>query len=129
MNAGNPGESASTGATDLVGGFKGLVVWVLPTVLLLVAADNRWPYLVVVWPALLTLMGVACVVNARRCRRVHCFATGPFFLLLAVLSLLYGIHALPLGAQGWQWLGGTLLIGSVVLCCVPEWLFGKYLAR
>jgi hypothetical protein len=32
-------------------------------------------------------MGVACIVNALRCGRVHCYLTGPFFLLMAVIAL------------------------------------------
>src|SRR5258708_4709121 len=71
-------------------------------------------------------MAAECLVNARRCGRLHCFITGPFFLLLAGVSLLYGLGVLPLGPHGWQWLVNTLLIGGCVLTCVPEWLFGRY---
>ncbi len=86
-------------------------------------------YPAVLWPALLAFMAAACLVNARRCGRLHCFITGPFFLLLAGVSLLYGLGVLPLGPHGWQWLVNTLLIGGCVLTCVPEWLFGRYIRR
>ena len=55
-------------------------------------------YLVIVWPGLLTFMGVTCLVNARHCGRIHCYFTGPFFLVLA----------------------------GVALCWVPEWILGRY---
>lgn len=29
-------------------------------------------------------MGLACLANAARCRRMHCYFTGPYFLLLAL---------------------------------------------
>jgi len=47
-------------------------------------------------------MGVACLLNALRCGRTHCYVTGPFFLILAGVALLYRIGILPLGARGWS---------------------------
>jgi len=32
-------------------------------------------------------MGVACVVNARRCGRLHCYITGPIFLGAALATV------------------------------------------
>ena len=46
-------------------------------------------------------MGVACLLNARRCGRMRCHFTGPFFLAMAVASLLFSLGALPLGSEGW----------------------------
>ena len=110
-----------------------ILIWIVPTIILVatVYVDKHIveSYLVVIWPVLLTFMGVACLVNARRCGRLHCFITGPFFLILAALSLLYGLGIIPLGMYGWQWLVYILVIGSCVLTCVPEWLFGKYVRR
>lgn len=80
----------------------------------------------VVWTASLGVMGAACVVNAARCRRMHCYVTGPFFLLMAVISLLYGLGVLPLGRRGWNVIGLAVLSGGIVLSCLPEMLFGKY---
>jgi len=37
----------------------------------------------VVWTVALATMGTACIVNALRCGRVHCYLTGPFFFLMA----------------------------------------------
>src|SRR6266852_7249120 len=31
-----------------------------------------------VWTAALSIMGTACLANAVRCGRVHCYITGPF---------------------------------------------------
>jgi len=82
-------------------------------------------YFVIVWPTLLTFMGVACLLNARSCGRIHCYVTGPFFLLLAGVGLLYGLGVLPLGVPGWSTLSVALVIGSAVFICVPEWIFGR----
>src|SRR5258708_26954157 len=111
---------------DLACGGVSILVWIVPAIILAVTAIHGGPYLVVVWPVLLTFMGAACLLNAKRCGRLHCFVTGPYFLLLAGLSLLYGLGIAPLGPRGWQWLVDALLVGGCVLTCVPEWLFGKY---
>lgn len=76
--------------------------WGVPISILLAASWLPERYLVVVWPSVLTFMGIACLVNARRCGRVHCYATGPFFLILGAAALLYGLGAIPLGAHGWN---------------------------
>src|SRR5207247_6076405 len=40
--------------------------------------------------------GVACVVNAAHCGRVHCYVTGPLYLLAAIATLLAGMEFVPL---------------------------------
>jgi hypothetical protein len=79
-----------------------------------------------VWAAALSIMGATCIANAARCGRVHCYITGPFFLAMALVTLLYGLGALSLGEHGWDWIGLTILAGAVVLCCLPEFFLGRY---
>jgi len=54
----------------------------IPVVLLLISPVR---YFVIVWPTLLTFMAWR-LLNARSCGRIHCYVTGPFFLLLAALG-------------------------------------------
>lgn len=122
---------------DLASGLRFWLIFVLPIVVLSFTGTVRTPtldrvlapYLVVIWPALLVFMGGACLYNARSCGRLHCYLTGPFFLILAAVSLLYGLGWLPLGPHGWNWLADVLIFGSIILTWVPEWLFGKYWRR
>jgi hypothetical protein len=114
------------GAADWASGVRGCLTFGIPAAILLISPTIGARYLVIVWPALLTFMGVACLLNARHCGRTHCYVTGPFFLILAGVALLYGIGILPLGARGWSRLCAAFAIGGVVLCCVPEWLLGRY---
>ncbi|MFZ0761240.1 MAG: hypothetical protein WAM69_14930 [Candidatus Sulfotelmatobacter sp.] len=79
-----------------------------------------------VWTVALTVMGAACIANAARCGRTHCYVTGPFFLLMALGSFLYGVGVIPLGENGWNLIGLAILFGAIALCCLPELLFGKY---
>ena len=80
----------------------------------------------VVWSFALAVMGTSCITNAFRCGRTHCYLTGPFFLVMALVTLLYGIEVLPHGRNGWNFLGVTILAGAAGLCCLPEMFFGKY---
>ena len=91
------------------------------------AVSDGWRTLV--WTVALATMGTACIVNALRCGRVHCYLTGPFFFLMALAALSYGLGVLHLGGNGWNLLGVIGLIGAVALWYLPEMLFGKYRER
>jgi hypothetical protein len=83
----------------------------------------------VVWAICLGVMATGCLVNARRCGRMHCYFTGPFLILMGLASLSYGFGGWPLGTSGWNWIGGVTLSGTVFLSCVPELVLGKYRRR
>jgi hypothetical protein len=108
---------------DWTRGVRGCLTWGIPVALLVISPAR---YFFIVWPTILTFMGVMCLLNAHRCGRIHCYFTGPFFLVLAVVGLLYGIGVVPLGARGWSKLSLALLIGSVALLYVPERTLGRY---
>ena len=77
------------------------LLWGLPIAIILITgnvASAGW-ILTVAWTASLVTMGVACLVNARGCGRTHCYFTGPFFLLMAIMSLLHGLHVVSLGPR------------------------------
>jgi hypothetical protein len=110
---------------------QSFVLFWLPAIAIAVTATSHFSdaWRIVVWTASLVTMGIACLANAARCGRLHCYVTGPFFLLIAVVTLLYGLGVLPLGRNGWSLLSLTILVGAIVLCCVPELFFGKYRKR
>jgi hypothetical protein len=106
----------------------GPLLWLLPIAVIVVTgyfAGGGW-IVTAGWTVSLLVMGSACLVNARACGRMHCYFTGPFFLIMAAVSLTYGLHLLPLGAHGWSYIGAVLLVGGVVLCLVPERFLGRY---
>ena len=88
------------------------------------AISSAWR--TVVWTVALATMGVVCIVNALRCGRVHCYLTGPFFILIALVALSYGLDILRLGGNGWNLLGLIALIGAIALWCLLEMFLGKY---
>jgi len=103
----------------------------LPAIAIVVAGvpaiSSGWR--TVVWTVALGTVGVACIVNALRCGRVHCYLTGPFFLLMALIALSYGLGMLHLGGNGWNLLGLIALIGTIALWYLPEMFLGKYRQR
>ena len=103
-------------------------LWWLPPIAIVVAASSGFSvaWRTIVWTIALGIMGTACVVNAMRCRRVHCYFTGPFFLLMALVTLLFGLGMVPMGKQGWNLIGLTILVGGFGLYYLPELFLGKY---
>lgn len=110
---------------DLARGVSAFLVWCVPAAILIVTALAHTGQ-GVIWPIVLTWMGGACLWNARRCGRRHCYFTGPFFLVLAAASLLYGLGVLRLGPHGWSTLAAILVVGAILLTCLPEWIWGRY---
>ena len=111
---------ASIGGGQLAG-------WGLPAIAMIAAGALELE--AVVWPLALAWMGAACLANARRCGRMHCFFTGPFFLAMAALAVAVGLDIVSLGARGWTWIGGGTLAGAVLLYVVTESVWGRYHAR
>lgn len=100
--------------------------WGLPGLGLVAAMFLDSSAKAILWSAALVWMGIACLANAARCRRMHCHFTGPFFLLMALLSLLHGFGIVRLGPQGWTWIGLTVGGGGAVLWWVSEHVWGKF---
>jgi hypothetical protein len=78
-----------------------------------------------VWLVSFLWMGTGCALNARRCRRLHCYISGPaFFLGAAALALsvagvaLWGPHSLN------NIVGITLSVA--LLSFLAEIIWGKY---
>ena len=103
------------------------LAWGLPSLALLGTVFLPHPTKTIIWTVALTWMGVACLLNARRCGRRHCYLTGPFFLLMAILGLLHGFQILWFGPSGWILLWVALVvIGGGILWYLPEKVWGKY---
>ena len=117
---------------DLLGSRWALLLWWGPWVLIVIgglSAISGNTTRTVLWTVGFAVAGAACLVNAHRCGRRHCFYTGPLYLLAALASLLYGLGVLPLGVNGWGWIVGIAVIGSLFFCCGLEALLGKYATK
>ena len=101
--------------------------WGIPLLVLILAAFlvgevlKTWTWIIaLVW------MGTACSINASRCARSHCYYTGPFFIIMALVVLLHGYRVIWLGTNGWLFLGLAIGFGFFILWFLPEQKYGKY---
>jgi len=84
------------------------------------AGDLGWCEHAGWWTARLLWLAGACLWNSVRCGRVHCVFTGPFFLVMAVVTVLIGFRIIWLGRGTWSLLSALILIGAIGLCCGSE---------
>ncbi len=101
------------------------LLWGLPAAALILGSLVAPGPRMLLWTPAFAVAGVACVVNAAHCGRVHCYVTGPLYLLAAIATLLAGMEFVPLRSS---WIGGAV-VGGTILAYVPEWVRGRYLAR
>jgi hypothetical protein len=77
-----------------------------------------------IWAGAFVWTGTGCLLNARRCSRLHCFISGPVLYLgaaaagLVGLGVISGAHAL----DNVVWATAAL----AMLSCLPEMFWGKY---
>ena len=122
-------DQAKSRERDMLGSpWKTMLFWGIPALLVVIGGSAGPLVRTVLWTAAFAGAGAACLVNAQRCGRRHCFYTGPFLLAAALTSLLYGLQLLPLGPHGWNWIAGCTLVGSILLCCGLEAILGKYVS-
>ncbi|MBU6297478.1 MAG: hypothetical protein KJS68_04465 [Alphaproteobacteria bacterium] len=115
---------------DLAGTCARMVAWWGPGVaLILITANMGWWWRVAGWSIGLAWFGALCLVNAARCRRMHCYFTGPFYLVMSALVLAVGFHLVSLGRETWDLIVVAMLFGWILLTTIPEWIWGHYRAR
>lgn len=105
-------ETTTDGRTnDLVRGTRSFgVLWGLP--LALVIGGIFWTSARVwLWVPAGTIAGLACLANASRCGRLHCFLTGPLFLAGAIATLLAHLGILRVDAF---WILGAMVVGTAI---------------
>lgn len=110
--------------SDLARGWSAVLLWGLPVIALVVGSYYPRARLVL-WIPALVVMGVACLRNAARCGRVHCYVTGPLSLLAAVYVALSDFRFVPM--QPGIFL--DIILAVAVLACLAEIPFGKYRKR
>lgn len=106
-----------------------MLAWGLPLLILtsMNFAHGVLPFgaIVLIMAGAFGWMGLSCLLNARRCRRRHCYYSGPIFLAGAAAILLIGFEIISLGPDGLVYaVWGTL--GLVMLTFASELIWGKY---
>jgi hypothetical protein len=70
-------------------------------------------------------MATGCLLNARRCRRVHCYISGPVFLLGGIFAVLVAAGALHPDLRTFNNAVGATLVAAL-LSFVPEMIWRRY---
>jgi hypothetical protein len=104
----------------------GLFWWCIPLGLGFAANFLALPVrgIATIWVTLFVWMGMGCIFNARRCHRLHCYISGPTFLLGAVALGLLAAGLLELGPHALNNIVGVTLVVTL-LSFVPE-IWKKY---
>jgi len=120
----DPCANNSGGKHDLVSSKLAWLLWYLPLAVFIVGTfwqkGRVW-----LWTPTLLVAGISCVINAKRCGRLHCHFTGPLYLLGALTALLSGLGVVAMPCI-WILVG---IVGGSVLAFVPEWIGRKYTGR
>ncbi len=109
--------SETCASNDLVKSNRRWILWGLPVVLFVVGAftPTLRPFL---WTPAFLVGGSACVVNAATCGRLHCYMTGPLYLLAALATVLVSLEIVSIP---WSFIG-LGVVGGTLLAYVPEWV-------
>jgi hypothetical protein len=73
----------------------------------------------------LAWMATGCLLNARRCHRVHCYISGPVLMLGAIFAGLVALGAADLGPRLFGNVVGAILV-LALLSFVPEMVWKRY---
>ena len=112
------------GSNDFVERKIAWFLWGIPKGMLVVGVFWSQARLWLWVPALL-VGGTACLVNAARCGRLHCYFTGPLYLLAALATVLSSLRIVPLR---WGWILAAVVTG-IVFAYTLEGIRGKYIGR
>jgi hypothetical protein len=88
----------------------------------------RSTYVAAVWSVSLAWMGTGCILNALRCRRLHCYIAGPALVLGAIGEALLASGVVTIVAHAQNNIAGAALV-LALLSFVPEMFWGRYLGQ
>ena len=78
-----------------------------------------------IWMVAFLWTGTGCILNARRCHRLHCYISGPAFFLGAAALALFAAGIALLGPHSLNNIVG-LTLTVALLSFLPEMIWRKY---
>ncbi len=111
----------SKNARDLTASRAAWLFWYGPIAVIFAgsfwAPGRNW-----LWAGAFAVMGIGCLVNASRCRRLHCYFTGPLFLAAAGYAMAAQFQLVPLRADIFL----LIVLGLSCAFQCAERPFGRY---
>ncbi len=104
-----------------------LAIWIAPIVAASIISLPAFPTWAsaAAWSVAFIWMGVACLINARRCGRLHCYFSGPILLLGATLIGALGFAGLDLGRHAFPAVV-AITLSLAALTYALELIWGRY---
>ncbi len=103
-----------------------MLAWWIPHASLLAGLLVPPPLRVAMWSTALLWMGLACILNSRRCGRTHCRYTGPYYLLMIAPVLVIGLAIRSDDVLAWLILGTGIVGGGKLIWWATERAWGKF---
>ena len=103
-----------------------IVAWWLPHAALLGGLLVPAPGRAIAWTAAMVWMGLACLLNSRRCGRTHCRYTGPYYVAMIVPVLLFGSGIIAASIYERIALGLVIIGGSKLIWWAGERRWGTF---
>jgi hypothetical protein len=114
-------------SADWIGSIRPYVLaWGLPHCAIIAGLFVAVPVRAAIWVGALAWMGIACILNARRCGRTHCRFTGPYYLAMTIPVLVLGAGIVSLGPYGWIALAALIILGGKLIWWATERAWGKF---
>jgi hypothetical protein len=101
-----------------------LLAWWIPHAAMLGGLFASTPVRAIIWTLALVWMGTACILNSKRCGRTHCRYTGPYYLIMIVPVLAFGLASF--GIYQWIALGVLIVVGSKLIWWASERAWGRF---
>jgi hypothetical protein len=120
------GPTADTSRDWLGSKRTNLVAWWIPLAVMLAGLFMPASLRTADWVIALGWMGMACILNARRCNRTHCRYTGPYFLVMILPVVALGAGLVTVDILVWVSLGVMILGGSGLMWWATERAWGKF---
>lgn len=103
------------------------LAWWIPEAAIIAGLLIQVPVRIAIWVVVLSWIGAACILNARRCGRTHCRFTGPFYLAMILPVLALGFTSYRL--LPWLVLCVFIIAGGKIIWWATERAWGKFSRR
>ena len=103
-----------------------LLAWWLPQAAVIAGLVVTVPVRTAVWVGALVWMGAACLFNARRSGRTHCWITGPYYIAMVGPVLALGTGTVAAGLYAWIACALLILVGDKIIWWATERAWGIY---
>ncbi len=102
------------------------LAWWIPKAAIVAALLIPPPARTGMWIIALFWMGIACILNSKRCGRTHCRYTGPYYLAMIAPVFVVASGVISVDFYAWLALAVLILGGSMIIWWATEKMWGRF---